>query len=304
MKNKIHKWTTESLHAESLKYNTRAEFQKYNCSAYNTALKRNLIDEICQHMHSKHILWTDSMLLSEALKYTSKSEFQHKSSSAYVTAKNRKILNNICSHMKVIRKEWTYELLCEEALKYETRMAFYTGSKKAYDVAYRRNILDNICEHMEQVYTYWTDDMLREEALKYNTRSEFRHKSSGAYCVSKKRKIINEICCHMERGEFSFNADKPAILYYIRFDSELNTPIYKIGITNKSVSERILTMGINKIYTPVIIEEFYFEKGKEAYDMEKLYNKEFMEYRYFGDAILNNGNTELFTTDVLQLDRL
>ena len=98
--------------------------------------------------------------------------------------------------------------------------------------------------------------------------------------------------------------DKPAILYYIRFDSEVNSPLYKIGITNKTVSERIITMCINKEYTPVIIKEFYFETGEEAYAMEKAYHKEFMEYRYFGDAILNNGNTELFTTDVLQLDRL
>ena len=42
--------TNEVLNKIALKYKTRAEFQKEDSSAYNTAIKRGIIDNICSHM--------------------------------------------------------------------------------------------------------------------------------------------------------------------------------------------------------------------------------------------------------------
>ena len=44
------KWTDEKLREEALKYNSRAEFRNASSSAYQTALRRGIIDEVCQHM--------------------------------------------------------------------------------------------------------------------------------------------------------------------------------------------------------------------------------------------------------------
>jgi hypothetical protein len=43
-------WTDEMLALEALKYFTRLEFMKNNNGAYQTALKRKILDKICSHM--------------------------------------------------------------------------------------------------------------------------------------------------------------------------------------------------------------------------------------------------------------
>ena len=45
------KWTMEVLKFEALKYTSRVEFQKANKSAYNSACRQSLLDEICKHMN-------------------------------------------------------------------------------------------------------------------------------------------------------------------------------------------------------------------------------------------------------------
>lgn len=47
------KWTKESLLLEALKYNSRSEFWEKNCSAYVTAAKLLVLEEVCGHMVSR-----------------------------------------------------------------------------------------------------------------------------------------------------------------------------------------------------------------------------------------------------------
>ena len=44
------KWTKELANIESIKYNTRTEFQKKSNNAYSAALRNKWLDEICGHM--------------------------------------------------------------------------------------------------------------------------------------------------------------------------------------------------------------------------------------------------------------
>jgi hypothetical protein len=51
-----------------------------------------------------------------------------------------------------------------------------------------------------------------------------------------------------------------------------------------------------------VLEELWFETGKEAYELEQRLHDELSEFRYSGEPILGSGNTELYTKDVLELD--
>ena len=42
--------------------------------------------------------------------------------------------------------------------------------------------------------------------------------------------------------------------------------------------------------------------GQECYDKEQEIIKEYSEYKYSGDNLLKNGNSELFSKDILLLD--
>jgi len=94
-----------------------------------------------------------------------------------------------------------------------------------------------------------------------------------------------------------FDPNKPAYLYYIKFGN-----LYKIGITNSKVKTRIQTMKVSKEYTPIIIQELYFENGKDAYNEEFRLHKLYEEFSYTGEPIMKSGYTELYIKDVLGLD--
>ena len=93
-----------------------------------------------------------------------------------------------------------------------------------------------------------------------------------------------------------FRTDKPGILYYLRINGG---QAYKIGITNKSVNERFRASDIQKIE---VLKEVYYEDGKECADEERRILNEYKKYKYEGTSLLESGNTELFSIDVLGED--
>jgi hypothetical protein len=98
-----------------------------------------------------------------------------------------------------------------------------------------------------------------------------------------------------------FDQNKHGYCYYIKFESD-NQTLYKIGITNLTINKRLMRMLVYKDYTPTILQELYFENGSDALNMETKILRDYKEFRYKGDKIMQNGNTELFTKDILNLD--
>ena len=86
-----------------------------------------------------------------------------------------------------------------------------------------------------------------------------------------------------------------AILYYLRV---CNGTAYKIGITNRSVSERFRT----DMQFIDVLETWHFEHGADAMSAERSIIKQFSTEKYVGDPLLSSGNSELFRYDVLELD--
>ena len=94
-----------------------------------------------------------------------------------------------------------------------------------------------------------------------------------------------------------FKPDKPGTLYYIRFDID-GKSFYKIGITNQTIKQRFVREPLP--YT--VIHTKTYLVGSMAYEDEQKILKEHANYKYKGYPILDSGNTELFTRDVLGLD--
>lgn len=94
----INKWSNKMLKMEALKYDTRNDFVIGSNGAYYAAIRRGILDDICNHMIYKHVKWSDEMLRKEALKYNTRGSFQ-KGSKAYQAALRRGLLDDICSHM-------------------------------------------------------------------------------------------------------------------------------------------------------------------------------------------------------------
>lgn len=92
-----------------------------------------------------------------------------------------------------------------------------------------------------------------------------------------------------------FDLTKAAILYYLKITTDNSQILYKIGITNRTVNERFNLTELSKIE---IVKQINYPIGQDAYDEEQRILKQFKEFKYTGPAILETGNTELFTVDV------
>lgn len=95
----------------------------------------------------------------------------------------------------------------------------------------------------------------------------------------------------------------PGILYYLKIPCR-HRNYYKIGITNNTVKQRFSRDSGRYL----IIKEWYYEDGGEAYDEEQRILKEFSEYKCSIEDIdfdwVSGGTTEMFTRDVLNLDNM
>ncbi len=105
--------------------------------------------------------------------------------------------------------------------------------------------------------------------------------------------------CHIcARRNTGFRPEGSAILYYLRIDTD-DGPLYKIGITGKTVAERYSPSELSKI---TVLFTVNYEVGRCARDEEQKILKDNEMFLYTGKKVLFSGNTELFTRDVLEKD--
>ena len=95
-----------------------------------------------------------------------------------------------------------------------------------------------------------------------------------------------------------FNPDKEATLYYIK---DKDTGLYKIGITNNSLSERFGKAFLES-RAEILMEETY-ENGQDAYLAEQEILQAFKPYRCNNDTWpeAKGGKTEFFNRNILEL---
>jgi hypothetical protein len=99
-------------------------------------------------------------------------------------------------------------------------------------------------------------------------------------------------------GESGFKPNKPAIFYYLKVSNPYGAPLFKIGITNRSIKERF--QDDSGKYEELLVAKF--TSGINAWKLEQALLKGFAPYAYSGPAVLTSGNSELFTKDILNLD--
>lgn len=103
------KWTLEKLTACAAQYKTRGDFLKGDTSAYMTAKRIGVYDEITAHMPASKrgrsgergaSIWTDDKVLAIAKTFTNKSEFYQGAPGAYKAAKrNPELWEKATAHM-------------------------------------------------------------------------------------------------------------------------------------------------------------------------------------------------------------
>lgn len=98
-------------------------------------------------------------------------------------------------------------------------------------------------------------------------------------------------CC-----KYTIDTTKPVTFYVIELESII--PLFKIGVTNKTVKERYKSDNPNKCIKNILLEIVFFN-GYEAVLFEKHIKESFSQYRYTADIIHfgKTKNTEILTVD-------
>ncbi|MCT7632104.1 hypothetical protein [Aliarcobacter butzleri] len=97
-----------------------------------------------------------------------------------------------------------------------------------------------------------------------------------------------------------FKKDKEAILYYLKLKTDNDQILYKLGVTNLTLNKRFGSQL--KYLIPLLIMKFNI--GSSAYDLEQKILLKNKQYKYIGNSILKNGNSELFFKDIMGLDSI
>ncbi len=140
-----------------------------------------------------------------------------------------------------------------------------------------------------------------------NSYTKIKHQCKKGHVWAVKPRSVKEGKGCPYCASHGFNPQQSAILYYLSVklpsgyelkdeNGKPMTHVYKIGITNHSVSERYSNEELQDIE---VLEEWYFEDGQEAYDLEQVILKSYTYLKYVGIKLLKSGNTELFTKDIL-----
>ena len=286
------KYSLEELKQIALQYNTKQELRKNNYSAYQCATKYKVMDLISEHMVCGRTKHTDEDIRNAAKQFETRFEFQKKSS-LYSSAKRRgqTYLDDVCSHMKVMVKKRTHKSIKEDAKKYTTRKEFETKDPNGYAYCRRHNILDEVCEHMEYQHIYYTEEMIIKKAMEYKLLKDFYTENINMYLAAKRMKLTSKIKTILKVSKGGFDYQKKGILYYVSVN---DGQAFKIGITNYNVKQRFK----NDFYKLNIIFEKEYKNGYDAADAELKILRRFKKYKYKGDNLLENGNTELFNIDI------
>ena len=102
-------------------------------------------------------------------------------------------------------------------------------------------------------------------------------------------------------ADSGFNPSEIGLLYYIAITTDDGDTRYKIGITNNSVEERFRGRDLARIRT---VKIWRYAIGRSAAEREAEILRQHKGDKYYGpDILVSAGNTELFTHDVLGLDK-
>ena len=141
------------------------------------------------------------------------------------------------------------------------------------------------------IYTYENTEYINSTSKVY-----IRCRTHG-YFHMRPNDHLNGQCCPLCTGSRGFQKTLPAYLYYLKITTDDDKVVYKIGITNNSVEQRYGITDLKKIEVLNIVK---YDVGLDAYNEEQRILKQYSSYKYVGIDILKDGNTELFTEDILK----
>lgn len=150
------KWTRQRLKDEASKFKSKKKFADNSNCAYQAALRRGLLNDVCSHMTSKQVpsgTWeVKENILAVARSYKKASDFRKENKGAYEGARRNGWLDEVCGHMESeIRKPgtWTLEKVLEIAPQFHSIKALQNEYGGAASAIYNNHWQQEVQKHLK-----------------------------------------------------------------------------------------------------------------------------------------------------------
>ena len=172
-------------------YKTRNGFQEGNPNAYAIALKRGIMDKICQHMKVLQNFFTIDECYEEAAKYDYRKAFEKGSPKHYDYARRHGWLDDVCHDMISKRQSWPKQRCIEVASELGSLKDFRELFASAYNKCWRNGWLDEVAGHLQPGRISRTLEECKKIASQFNyrgltcnyTRRKWQHLNEEADAV-------------------------------------------------------------------------------------------------------------------------
>ena len=180
-------------------YETRKEFQEGNPNAYAIAVKRGIMDKICQHMKVLQNFYTIDECYEEAAKYSYRKAFEKGSPKHYDYARRHGWLDDVCHGMIPKRQSWPKQKCIEVASELGSLKEFRELFASAYNKCWKNGWLDEVTGHLQPGRISRTLEECKEIASQYNYRSDFKEAHFAVYGYCQQHGWLDEVCKDMDR---------------------------------------------------------------------------------------------------------
>ena len=271
-------WTKERCTEESLKYQTRTEFQRKSYGSYDSARKFGILEDICEHMGSivkkrgKRKSFEECKEIVS--KYKTNKEFITKEHATYQTIKRNGWGTELLKHLEYQINPsgdcfkpagyWDYERCKEESLKYNTYYEFRKKNYTAYQVIKDKGWREELCGHMTMKLKprgYWTYEICKETALRYDDRNLLSNNEGACYTTILKNNW-DELLSHITKKttlseRFIYAFEFPDNHVYVGLTYDLNKrKSNHLRSENSSVFKHIKKTGLEFTFKSVYKRPF------------------------------------------------
>jgi hypothetical protein len=191
------KWTDDAIRDEAKKYDNVADFKKYAYSAYVSAQKYGIFDEVTKDMTRKYKSFSDDEIRKIASKYTNKSSFIKNEPEVVGAARARGLFQDLVKDMEKSPRDTssfvapTDEEIFTLAKKYSSMKPFRDDNPIHYNVAYKKGLLPKLREIFGKSFTRWDLEKLKDVSKDIKTRGEFQSINPSAYQSARRQGYLD-----------------------------------------------------------------------------------------------------------------
>ncbi len=318
-------WNYEKAAAAAANYDRPSDFKKAHSAGYRWASKNGVLQEITAHMDREKSRkeasarmretkirqfeelgpkYTVDDVIASASKFNRPIEWKSAEPTMYRWGARLECIADATAHMTEKLKTWSSAAIWNEVSKYTTKKEFREKSPSAYNTAIAKGIIDDVNSTLTSDWQHvdWTPEKVIESAKQFTQRIDWYLAVPGGRKAAKRFGIEDEATAHMSWYSSGFDPDKPAQLYYLRIAAPDDEILYKIGITTHKDLNRRFGGDMARITK---LKSWHFSTAREAKNLENEILAAHIAHQYSGPKFMTAaGETEMFTKDVLGLDKL